>query len=142
MNLWMHALFSQVEVRNNKLVTPSSTDYPYRAYIETILNFSKDAKDSHLTSALVYKDKAGKMDEVNPLAQDTDANTGLKERHAHTRESKSVAMEGRIHSDLFAQDRYILGAVPIKIKLVRSRNPFCIVSSAENPNFKVIIEEC
>ena len=64
-NLWLHALFSQVEVfLNNKLVTPSSTAYPYRAYIETILNFSKDAKDSHLTSALFYKDKAGKMDSV------------------------------------------------------------------------------
>ena len=47
-------------------------------------------------------------------------------------------MEGRIHSDLFAQDRYILGAVPIKIKKVRSRNPFCLVSSAD---FKVILEE-
>jgi hypothetical protein len=57
-NLWMLALFSQVEsILNNKLVTPSSTANPYRAYIETILNFSKDAKDSHLTSALFYKDK-------------------------------------------------------------------------------------
>ena len=112
-NLWFHALFSQVEVfLNNKLVTPSSTVYPYRAYIETILNFSKDAKDSHLTSALFYKDKAGKMDSVNPLAEEANVNTGLKERHAHTRQSRSVAMEGRIHSDLFTQDRYILGAVP------------------------------
>jgi hypothetical protein len=84
-NLWMHVLFSQVEVfLNNRLVTPSSTAYPYRAYIETNLNFSKDAKDLHLTSALFYKDKAGKMDVVNPLAQD--ANTGLKQRHAYTRE--------------------------------------------------------
>ena len=86
--------------------------------VETTLNFSKEAKDSHLTSALFYKDKVGKMDVVHPLAQDT--NTGLKQRHTFTRESKSVAMEGIIHSDLFAQDRYILGAVPIKIKLVRS----------------------
>ncbi|XP_028394387.1 uncharacterized protein F54H12.2-like [Dendronephthya gigantea] len=142
-NLWMHALFSQVEVfLNNKLVTPSSTAYPYRAYMETILNFSKDAKDSHLTSALFYKDSAGKMDNVNPLARQADVNTGLKERHTHTRGSRSVAMEGRLHSDLFAQECYILGAVPIKIKLVRSRNPFCLVSSAEDPGFKVVIEEC
>ena len=142
-NLWLHALFSQLEVfLNNKLVTPSSTAYPYRAYIETILNFSKDAKDSHLTSALFHKDKAGKMDSVNPLAEEANVNTGLKERHAHTRQSRSVAMEGRIHSDLFAQDRYMLGAVPIKLKLVRTRDPFCLVSSAENPNFKVVIEEC
>ncbi|CAB3998035.1 Hypothetical predicted protein, partial [Paramuricea clavata] len=107
-----------------------------------VQTFNKDAKDSHLTSALFYKDKAGKMDVVNPLAQDADVNTGLKQRHAYTRESKSVAMEGRLHSDLFAQDRYILGAVPIKIKRVRSRDPFCLVSSAEDPNFKVVIEEC
>ena len=93
-NLWMHALFSQVEVYlNNKLVTPSSTSYPYRAYMETVFNFSKDAKASHLTSALFYKDQAGKMDAVNPLADAADANKGLKERHAHTSESKSVAME-------------------------------------------------
>jgi hypothetical protein len=142
-NLWMHSLFSQDEVfMSNKLVTPSSTAYPYRAYIERIPNFSKDAKDSHLTSALFYKDKAGKMDVVNPLAQDANVNTGLKQHHAYTCERKSVAMEGSIYSDLFAQDCYILGAVPIKIKLVRSRDPFCLVSSAENPNFKVVIVEC
>ena len=46
-NFWMYALFSQVEVYlSNKLVTPSSTSYPYRAYMETALKFSKDAKAS------------------------------------------------------------------------------------------------
>ena len=82
------------------------------------------------------------MDAVDPLAQAANVNIGLKERHTYTSGSKSVAMEGRIHSDLFAQDRYILGAVPIKIKLVRSRDPFCMVSSEENPNYKVVIQEC
>ena len=32
--------------------------------------------------------------------------------------------------------------MPIKPKLVRTRDPFCLVSSAENPTFKVVIEEC
>ena len=146
-NLWLHALFSQVEVfLNNKLVTPSSTAYPYRAYtqslyIETILNFNKNAKDSHLTSALIYENEAGKMDSVNPLAEAAKVNTGLIEHHAHTRQSRSVAIEGRIHSDLFAQDRYILVAVPIKLKLLRTRDPFCLVSPAENPDFNVVIED-
>ena len=102
--------------------------------METVLNFSKDAKSSHLTSVLFYKDQAGKMDVANPLADD--ANKGLRERHAHTSERKSVAMEN--HSDLFALDRYIIGAVPIKIMLVRSRTPFCLVSSSDNPDFKVV----
>ena len=112
-----------------------------RAYIKTILNFRKDAKAYHLTSAPFYKDQAGKMDAVNPLADLADANKGLKECHAHTSASKSVAMEGRIHSDLFAIDRYILGVVRIKINLVRSRNPLRLVLFADNPDFKVVLEQ-
>ena len=78
-NLWLHSLFSQVGLfLNNKLVTPSSTAYPYR---ETILNFSKDAKSSHLTSALYYKDRPGKLDSVNPVDNADNVNTGLKERY-------------------------------------------------------------
>ena len=75
-NLWLHLLFSQVEVfLNNKRVTPSSTAYPYRAYIETILNFSKDAKSSHLMSALYHKDIPAKLDSVNPLDNADSVNT-------------------------------------------------------------------
>ena len=69
-NFWMLPRFSQAEVYlKNKLVSPSSKAYPNRAYIETVLNFIKHAKTSHPTSALFYKDQAGGMDAVNPLAQ-------------------------------------------------------------------------
>ena len=142
-NLWMHALFSQVDVfLNNKLVTPSSTAYPYRAYIETILHFSKDTKSSQLTSALLYKDKAGKMDSVNPVANADAVNTGPTERYNLSKESKMVSMEGKIHSDLFAQERYILGGVPIKLKLVPTSAAFTLVSSADPATYKVVIEDC
>ena len=67
-NLWLHSLYSQVEIfLNNKLVTPTSTAYPYRAYKETILNFSKGAKSYHFTPALYYGDRTGKLDSVNPV---------------------------------------------------------------------------
>ena len=64
---------------------------------------------------MFYKDKAGKMDCVNPMANADVVNTGRKDRYNHSKESKMVSMEGRIHSDLFAQDRYILGGVPVKL---------------------------
>ena len=127
---------------NNKLLTPSSTAYPYSAYIETILNFSKDAKSSHLTSAVYYKDRPGKLDSVNPVDNADNVNTGLKERYNHSKESKMVSMEGKIHSDLFAQERYILGGVPIKLKLVRSSAAFSLVSSSDPATYKVVIEDC
>ena len=53
-----------------------------------------------------------------------------------------VSMEGKIHSDLFAQERYILGGVPIKLKLVRTSAAFSLVSSADPATYKVVIEDC
>ena len=38
-NNWLHSLFSQVDVYlNDTLVTPSSNTYPFRAYVDTVLN--------------------------------------------------------------------------------------------------------
>ena len=82
------------------------------------------------------------MDSVNPVANADAVNTGLKERYNLSKESKMVSMEGKIHSDLFAQERYILGGVPIKLKLVRTSAAFSLVSSADPATYKVVIEDC
>ena len=42
--------------------------------------------------AMFYKDSAGKMDMVNPVAQDNAANMGLKTRYEFTKESHIVDM--------------------------------------------------
>ena len=63
-NLLMYSLFSQIDVAlNDKLVSPSTNTYAYRAYLETLLNYEKEAKESQLTSVMWYKDTAGKVDE-------------------------------------------------------------------------------
>ena len=52
-NLLMHNLFSQVNVAlNDKLVSSSTNTYAYRAYLETLLNYGKEAKESQLTSVM------------------------------------------------------------------------------------------
>ena len=61
-NNFLHSLFRQVDVYlNGKQVTPAMGTYPYRAYIETLLNYDASAKESQFTSALYYKDTATKM---------------------------------------------------------------------------------
>ena len=101
-NLFLHALFSQVDVSlNERLISPSTNIYPYRAIIETLLNYGEDAKSSQLTMATFYKDTPGKMDEVNRVAEDADANLGSKARYAFTKNSNTVDMIGPIHSDIF-----------------------------------------
>ena len=65
-NLFLHSLFSQVDISlNGTLVTTSTNTYPYRAMLETLLSYGEDAKKTQLTSALFYNDLAGKMDSVN-----------------------------------------------------------------------------
>ena len=142
-NLFLHSLFNQVDVSlNERLITSSTPTYPFRAIIETLLSYGHDAKKSQLSSALYYKDTAGKMDVVDPtVEEDEDANVGLKSRYALTQRSRVVDMIGRIHSDIFFQNKYLLNGVNMKIKLIRSKAEFCLVSSAQDPDYKVQILE-
>ena len=47
---------------------------PYRAYIETLLNYSKEAKNTQLGMNLFYKDTTGFLDELDPTSDNTDLN--------------------------------------------------------------------
>ena len=125
-NLFMQSLFSQIDVSlNERLISPSTPTYPYRAMIETLLSYGSQAKETQLTSSLFYKDTAGQMDQVNPLAEGAAANIGLKKRYSFIKGSKLVDMLGPIHSDIFFQDKYLLNGVNLKLKLIKSKR--CIL---------------
>jgi hypothetical protein len=58
--------FSDVSVSlNEKLVSPPTSLYPYRAYIETLLSYGPAAKESQLTGIVWYKDTPGHQDKEN-----------------------------------------------------------------------------
>ncbi|XP_071832414.1 uncharacterized protein F54H12.2-like [Apostichopus japonicus] len=139
-NLFIQSLFSQVDVSlNERLISTSTPTYPYRAMIETLLSYGSEAKQSYLTSGLFYKDTAGRMDEPSPLATDDVVNFGLKKRHSFINESKTVDMLGCIHSDIFFQEKYLLNGVTMKLKLIRSKDEFCLMSGDADEKYKVII---
>ena len=139
-NNFLHSLFSQVDVSfNGTIITNSTNTYPYRAYLENLLSYGPDTKASQLTAALYYQDESGKMDKRNPLAAaEADINSGLTKRATFTAESKEVDMIGRIHSDIFFQQRYMLNEVNTKIKLTRSKDAFCLTATGAE-TFKVKI---
>ena len=39
-------------------------------------------------------------------------------------------MMGRLHADLFFQERFMLNEVDVKLKLIRSRDSFCLMGAA------------
>jgi len=97
-NLWLHSLFSQVDISLNGIqVTTSTNTYPYRAMIEMLLSYSDDTKKSQLTSELFCEDQPGRMDVVD--FGDAARINGLFTRSRFTRGSRSVDMIRRIPAE-------------------------------------------
>ena len=143
-NLFLHSLFSEIDVKlNGTLITSSNNTYPYRAYIETLLSYGRDAKNSQLTSALYYKDIGGDagFEEGDPTLQAA-TNKGMVKRNSFFRNGEIVPLQGPLHVDLLFQDRYLPADVGIQLRLVRSKAAFCLMSDGANPAFKVKIHEC
>ena len=131
-NLWMHSLFNQVDVSlNNTVISKSNNTYAYRAYMETLLSYRAPAKESQLSASLWFKDTAWKMHLT------TDENEGLNKRRELTAESKMVSMFGRLHSEMFCQDRYLLNGVDLRLWMSRNNSKFVLMADADEP--KVII---
>src|ERR1700690_232519 len=141
-NLFLHSLFSEVELKlNDTLVSSTNGTYAYRSYLETLLSFGPAAKKSQLTSALYYKDNGGTFEEGDP--HDANAlNQGLKTRHALVTNGRVVDMLGCIHSDLFFQDKYLPSDVGLRMRLVRSKDAFSLMSDTPQQLFKVKILDC
>ena len=127
-NNWLHSLFSQVDLYlNGTLVTSSSNTYAYRAYIETLLSYGPDAKSTQLTNQLWYKDKASRMNAVE-LVGGPDPNHGFVTRREYITSSRVVDMIGRLHVDMFLQDKFLINGVDVKIRLVRSKPSFALMA--------------
>ena len=159
-NNFLHSLFRQVDVYlNGKQVTPAMGTYPYRAYIETLLNYDASAKESQFTSALYYKDTATKMDEAGALpssktitlkqasvsgaSADVEVsipvpgtgNQGFAKRSAFVQNGKQFVLSGPIFTDIFMSDRLLLNMMDLKVVLNRSNPKFCLMdkTSKESP---------
>ena len=141
-NNFLHSLFTEVDIKvNGTMVSSANNTYAYRAYLENLLSYGTDAKKSQLQASMYYKDVAGHMDNANVRGNNAN-NSGLVARTRWFAESKSVEMVGRIHADLFVQERYLPGDVGLQLRFVRSKPNFSLMSAAEGAAFKIIISEC
>ena len=161
-NNFLHSLFKQVDVYlNGKQVTPAMGTYPYRAYIETLLNYDVSAKKSQLSSALYFKDTPGHMEEGGGLPSTTviksrqdqtdnkgkdgyakfenvmisgTGNQGFAARSKFIAGGKKFVLSGPIFSDIFMCDRLLLNMVDLKVVLNRAPNAFCLMDIAVAAN--------
>lgn len=135
-NLFLHSMFSQADVYlNDSMISASNNCYPYRCYIETLLNYGNDAKASWLTNSLWYKDSAGKFNDNDPT---TTANTGFKSRSSRSAGSKTIDMLGLLHMDMAFQPKYLLNSVDFRVKMIRSKDNFSLMSDGTEYKIKMV----
>ena len=136
-NYPLASIFEQVDVSlNGTLITSSNNNYAYRSYMDVLLNYGRDAKKSQLQMGLYDKDQVGAVSESNYKK-----NSSLRERVELFKNSNIIELCGRIHSDIFNQDRLLLNGVSIKISFHRNRPEFSLITEVENADYKIAVLE-
>ena len=122
-NYSIGTMFNQVDVNlGGTTISSSNNLYSYRAYVEALLNFGKEAKKSQLQMGMYSREPAEKF-------------------KTYFGKSKIVDISGQIHCDIFNQGRLILNGLPLKIAFHRNRSAFLFMSEEDNPNYKLNIIE-
>lgn len=122
-NNFLSSMFKHVGIElNGKIITTSSNNFPYKSYIESLLNFSTDAKMSHMASQLYHPED--EKDLVQPFN-----GTGFKFRKSFMKDGK-IEVCGYISNELSNQDKLLLNNVNIRMKFYRNTSNFCLVASS------------
>ena len=136
-NLYLQSLWRQVDVEiQQQLLSSTGVSYPYKAMLDVMLNYGRDAKESQLETQLYYKDSPTYMDSTDPCSTE---NVGLFYRHKYSKESMLVDMEGPLYESVFQLDRYLLNGVDVRIKLHPSAQSFRLM--ADNNSYKSVITD-
>ena len=87
---------------SNKPISSNSDNYPYRAYIETLLSYNADSKSTHLKASVLWVEDTATH--FNTLDHDG-GNVGLQKRIDEIAQSRTAQLLGRLHLDLFQQEK-------------------------------------
>ena len=136
---FLHSMFNSVDLYlNNKLISSNSDTYPYRAHIENLLSYNADSKSTFLNASVLWvEDTAAHFDTLN---HDGVKNTGIQKRIAVISQSKTAELFGRLHLDLFQQEKYLPNGIEIRLRLNRSSPNFCLTGGNNAPNAKIVLE--
>ena len=144
---YFHATqFKNIEVYiNGRLVSTSDNMSAYRAYIETLLTYSDESKNGQLQCGLFYNDGGDDLDWLDGHIEDDTLqfvkNTGLWKRFKNTNYSKYFETWGKIHTDIFAQNKMLPGRNEFRIKFHRNDPSFCLMAVDANENYQITTDE-
>ena len=72
------------------------------------------------------------------LAAGPDPNPGFVTRRDYIAGSRVVDMIGRLHVDMFLQDKFLINGVDVKLRLVRSTSEFALIAGGAN-EYRIVV---
>ena len=126
-----HSLLKDVQVTVGGFKVSGNTEtYGFLAYLEALMNYNKNIKETLMAIQGWFKDAAG---EFNTL---TDVNTGYKARRALISNGRFPLMV-RLHFDLAHQPKLIPGETEINLTLKQAPSSFCLMSDGTEYKIKI-----
>ena len=132
-----HSWIQQIEVYLNdkQIVDLSTPSYAYKAFIENYLSFSKDKKQYDLRNQLYFDDDDSDFEAFKLTADGT-----LKKRRAllfGAKQNKGYFTIS-LNVDLFQSPVFLVPGVNLKLKILKNKDEFFLMSDGLKAKFKII----
>jgi hypothetical protein len=136
-NMFPSSLFSEirVELNGHPLSELSTSNANIKNYIENVLTYGRDARESHMQTSMFVMDTANQFDTLG------DANEGYTARKKFVEKSRKFDWMCPISHDFLQIDRLIPPGVEIRIELTRARDSFSIMTDNANPDYIVVFDD-
>lgn len=135
--LFLHSLFKTCNITINNKEIENEPNYAYRAFLETLLNYGKEAKTTHLVNEMWFPDGLNPTDTAQLAAADA---VKLKVRAKKLVGSGTIDLLGRLHMSLFNQDRYLIPGCDMTITLQRNPSKFSLQKVAADDNSEYVVD--
>lgn len=138
-NIPLHASLSRVDITlgGESLTSGSTTNYPYKAFIEMIVNGATN--DNEALAAGLTADTPNGMNTLGALETGTTlgANPASKNRLAWNAGGKTVTFEGSLFADVCRQNKYIPMVREVCIRLHQSADAFRLMAADSETKYRL-----
>ena len=131
-NLLPQSLFKQIEVsvNNTQIADLSTPTYAFKSYIETVLTYPKDAKDTTLLLEHFNKDTLEKENIFTLLNS-----ISFNKRNQFAKKGK-IYFSMLLHIDFFHSTKLLLPGCEIKLKFIRNSDTFSLLGDTLQAKIK------
>lgn len=132
-NLLPQSLFKQIEVsvNNTQIADLSTPTYAFKSFIETMLTFPKDVKETTLMLEHFHKDTLDK-ENIFTLLNSLSFNTRYKRAAAG-----KIYFSILLHIDFFHSTKLLLPGCEIKLKFIRNSDEFSLLGDTLQSKIKI-----